>query len=418
MFLKKLFNKRKGEKVVLKNTFMQYILYIAQMVFPLITLPYLTRVLSVDSYGIYTYSGTCMTYITLIVNYGFILSSTRDIVNTNGDKKAISYIHSQVFLAKMLLTIVSSVILVAMMLCIKILQGYELFLFLMFVGTVLNAFLPDYLFRGIEKMEVITYRFLICKTITTLLTFVLIKDQTDYMMLPVLNIVNGGIALILSVIWERREGYRIYLVRIIDALKTLKDGFVHFVSQSASTAFNAMNTFIIGLFLVASDIAYWGAAIQLISAAQGLYGPISTSLYPHMIRTKKLSLIKKVLMVLIPCVILAALVCFLLSDFIISTFYGDQYNSAVYIFEILLIVLILAFPAVMLGWPTLGAISKAKEITVTSIVSATFQVVALLLLGVTGNFSLIAVCIVRVCTEAVLLLGRIYFCFKYRKEFN
>ncbi len=418
MGLKNIFKKKSGEKTVVKNTFMQYVLYIAQMVFPLITIPYITRVLSVDSYGIYTYSGTCMTYITLIINYGFILSSTRDIVNANGDKEQISRVHSSVIMAKCLLTLVSGAVLVGMLLFIELLHGYELFLILMFIGTVLNAFLPDYLFRGIEKMEVITYRFLICKTLTTLLTFVLIQSSEDYMMLPVLNIVSGGVALILSVIWERREGYKIRIVKVRDGAQALKDGFVHFLSQSASTAFNAMNTFIIGLFFVAADVAFWGAAIQLISVAQGLYGPISTSLYPHMIKTKSLALIRKVFLIFMPCVLVAVAGCFFLSEFIIGIFYGDQYLPAVGIFEILLLVLVFSFPSVMLGWPTLGAISKPKQITFTSIASAVFQVVVLIILGVSGNFTMVNVCIVRVLTEVMLLGGRAFFCFKYRKEFN
>ena len=413
-----IYRRNSGGGVVVKNTFMQYVLYIAQMLFPFITLPYLTRVLNVADYGIYTYSGTCMTYITLIINYGFILSATRDIVNANGDKAAISRIHSRVIMAKSLLTLFSSVVLVGMLLWIEVLRGYELFLFLMFIGTVLNAFLPDYLFRGIEKMEVITYRFLICKTLTTALTFVLVRDQSDYMMLPVLNIISGAVALILSLFWERREGYGIRFVPVREGLSAIKSGFLHFVSQSASTAFNAMNTFIIGLFFGATEIAYWGAAVSLISAAQGLYGPISSSLYPHMIKTKKISLIKKVFLFFMPCIIAVAAACFFLSDFIIGLLYGEQYVNAIWIFEVLLLVLVLAFPAVMLGWPTLGAISKAKEITFTSLTSAGFQIVALLILGFTGNFTMLNVCIVRVSTEAMLLLSRCFFCIKYRKEFN
>ena len=407
-----------NEQVVVRNTFMQYVLYIAQMVFPIVTLPYVTRVLDVESYGIYNYSGSCMTYITLIINYGFILSSTREIAKADGNKDEISRIHSGVIMAKLMLVLVSGIVSVVMMFSIPLLQEYRLFFFLMFLGAVLNAFLPDYLFRGIEKMEILTYVFLICKTTTTILTFFLIRDQSDYMMLPVLNIISGSVSLLVSFWFLHREGYRTYYLRIKDGWKTIREGFTHFLSQASSYAFNAVNTLILGFYFGSAEIAYWSAAIQLMGTVQGLYGPISTSLYPYMVKTKNLSLVKKVMMLFMPCIIIATIVCYFLSGFIIGTFYGEQYGPAIWMFELLLLVLIFSFPAVMLGWPVLGAISKAKEITVSTTVSAVFQICCLLVLGVTHNMTMLNVCIARILTEAVMLLVRCYYCYKFRKEFS
>ena len=65
---------------VLKNTIMLYIMNIAKMVFPLLTLPYLTRVLSSDMYGLVSYVKNCMIYIQLLIDFGFIFSSVKDIV--------------------------------------------------------------------------------------------------------------------------------------------------------------------------------------------------------------------------------------------------------------------------------------------------------------------------------------------------
>ena len=72
---------------VVNNTAMLYIMSIAKLIFPLLTFPYLTRVLSEDAYGFVSYTKTCMNYMQLIIDFGFILSSVKDIVNANGDKK-------------------------------------------------------------------------------------------------------------------------------------------------------------------------------------------------------------------------------------------------------------------------------------------------------------------------------------------
>ena len=70
----------KETKTATKNTFMLYLMNIAKMVFPLVTLPYLTRVLSVPVYGVVTYVKAVMQYMQLLLAFGFALSATRDIV--------------------------------------------------------------------------------------------------------------------------------------------------------------------------------------------------------------------------------------------------------------------------------------------------------------------------------------------------
>ena len=64
---------------------MLYGMSIAKIVFPLLTLPYLTRVLSVESYGVVSYVKAVMQYMQLVVDFGFMLSGTKDIVNANND---------------------------------------------------------------------------------------------------------------------------------------------------------------------------------------------------------------------------------------------------------------------------------------------------------------------------------------------
>ena len=126
---------------------------IAKLVFPLLTLPYLTRILSEDSYGFVAYVKSCMTYMQLIVDFGFILSSVKDIVNANGDKKRIGQITGNTFLSKLILCAISAVALIVMLYAIEILQMNVLFVVLSFVTVATTSFLADFFFRGIEKMQ-------------------------------------------------------------------------------------------------------------------------------------------------------------------------------------------------------------------------------------------------------------------------
>ena len=95
----------KEEKNATRNTFMLYLMNIAKMVFPLLTLPYLTRVMSTPAYGVVTYVKAVMQYMQLLLAFGFSLSATKEIVGANLDREKLSRILGDVQVAKLLLTI-------------------------------------------------------------------------------------------------------------------------------------------------------------------------------------------------------------------------------------------------------------------------------------------------------------------------
>ena len=90
---------------VLKNTVMLYIMTFAKMIFPLVTLPYLTRVLTVDGYAVVSYVKSAMVYMQIFMDFGFLLSATKDIVLAGGNKEAVSEILGETLQAKILLAI-------------------------------------------------------------------------------------------------------------------------------------------------------------------------------------------------------------------------------------------------------------------------------------------------------------------------
>lgn len=158
-------------KKATKNIVMLYGLNFTQLVLPLVTLPYLTRVLSVSGYGVVSYVKAVMVYITLIIEFGFILSGTREVVEARGDTKKIGEIIGKITQGKLVLVFFSLLLLIVMIRFVPILGSYPLFTLLSFFPSFLSIFLFDYVFRGLEKMQVLTIRYLITKGIATILTF-------------------------------------------------------------------------------------------------------------------------------------------------------------------------------------------------------------------------------------------------------
>lgn len=407
------------EKKVIGNTAMLYLMTIAKMVFPLLTLPYLTRVLSEESYGFVSYVKSCMTYIQLIIDFGFILSSVKDIVKANGDKEKIGTITGNTFLAKFMLALLSGVVLVVMCLTIKILQMNILFVILSFFAVATSLFLADFLFRGIEKMQYITIIYVISKGVSVALTFVFVHGDESLLWIPILDILTNVIAVAITLIILKRLKIKIKISNIKDCFLMIKDSFFYFLSSVATTAFSALNTLLIGIFITdLTQVAYWSLCLSMISAIQSLYAPICNGIYPHMIKEKNLGFIHKVLAIFMPVVAVGCVLCFFLAQTALRIIGGEKYVAAYDVFRWMIPILFFSFPAQVYGWPTLGAIGKVKETTLSTVIAAVFQVVGLLVLILAGWFTLINLAVVRGITELILMVIRMFITYKNKGEFT
>lgn len=397
---------------------MLYLMNIAKLVFPFLTLPYLTRVLSVEGYAVVSYVKSVMQYMQLTVDFGFLLSATTAIVNASGDRKQIGTVVSNTILAKLMLSCAALAVLMAMTASIELLRENVPFVLLSFVTVALSSFLVDYLFRGLEQMQEITLRFVTMKGIATALTFVFVRSDGDLLWIPVLDILGTVISLVL--VWVRVGRYQLVFSRpkLAAAWASLRDSFLYFLSDIATTAFMALNTLLIGILLPVEQVALWSVALQIVSAVQLMFNPVTSGIYPEMVRSRSRGLLKKVSLLCLPVLILGCTALYFLSDLAVLIVAGEKYLEAAPVLRMLIPMLLISFPTILLGWPALGALGRVKETTTTTVVSALVQCMGLVVLMALGRFTIVNICILRGVTEFVQLAARGWYCFRFRKEFQ
>lgn len=399
------------------NTIMLYLMTFAKMIFPLITLPYLTRVLSVDGYAVVAYVKSAMAYMQIIIDFGFLLSATKDIVKVSDDKNMVSKILGETLQAKILLAIIAFIVIFITTIAIPMLRENLFYTMLAYFSVALTILLPDFLFRGIEQMQAITIRFIIMRGIATALTFVVIKGDSQLLLIPVLDIIGTIAAIIWTWFEIHKLGYKMICVEWKTALTSLKKSFIYFLSDASTTVFGALNTLLIGIYLTKTDVAYWSVAMQLISAVQSLYSPINNGIYPHMVREKNIKLPLKIFMFLMPVILCGTIFAFITGEWWLVLISGEKYRNAITVFRWLLPLLVISFPTMLFGWSCLGAIEKQKEVTSSTITAAVIQILLIGILIITNKFTLINIAIARLVSELCLCLMRIFLCVKFRNLF-
>ena len=406
-------------KKTLKNIIYLYGISVSKIMFSLITLPYLTRVLTTDSYGVVAYVKTIMSYMQLIVDFGFSYSATKDIVEaTKTGKEEIEKVVGDTLLAKIILVILAFAILLFISLFVPILKNNLLFTLLSFIPVGSTILLFDFLFKGLEMMHVSTTRFIITKTISTVLTMILIKNDSHILLIPILDII-GTIAAGVLVVWEMSKlKIKLRFDSIKESVIKLKKSAVYFLSDFSTTAFGALNTVVIGMHLSTTDVAYWSLVSYMLSAVMSFYTPITGGIYPDMVAHKTFSLVKKILRFFMPIIFLGCIFTLVVAKYALVIIGGKEYAAAASLLRAMTPLLALGFPVMLIGWPTLGAIGKAKEVTTSTIISAVFQATGLILLVLIDKFNLINIATVRILSESVLLSVRAFFCYKNRHLFS
>ncbi len=177
----------KDKKSLLSNFFSLSALQGVNMLLPLITLPYLVRVLGVEGFGLVSFSLSIIMFFVIFVSFGFELSATREISTNKNDPSKISEIFSSVMIIKIIMAMLSFIVLLILINSVDVLTSHSELYYATFGIVIGNAIFPLWFFQGMEKMKYIAYINISSTSFFTILIFVFVKSNEDILYVPILN---------------------------------------------------------------------------------------------------------------------------------------------------------------------------------------------------------------------------------------
>lgn len=405
-----------SKRVLLTNTVMLYVLTFSNYLLSLAVTPYESRILGPAIYGVLGVASAIMAYFQLLIDFGFLLSGTQEVAIHREDRGQLCRLFTAITCAKLFLIAASVVILLA--LCMAI-PGWreKMGLYLLFLlATALNSLVPDYLYRGMEKMSAVTVRTVCIKAFFTLSILLFLKKPEDVWMVPMFNAI-GSFAAVLACYWHLSKKYQIRFCAISmrEVTGALKRSSVFFYSRIATTAYSSLNTIILD-FITASGATtgFYTSANNLITTGRNALSPISDSLYPYMVKNRDFKLVKKVLLITEPLIILFCTVCFIWAPELCALFFGADYAPAGQVLRAMLPVGVITLPSYILGFPTMSAMGIAEHANYSVVFGSCLHFVNLLLLFVTGNINMVTLGAAMSVAEALILGYRVVVIWKNR----
>ncbi|MDK2791076.1 MAG: hypothetical protein PWP15_1596 [Methanothermococcus sp.] len=343
--IKNMFGSQEKRRL-LENFMSLSILQVANYILPLITLPYLVRVLGPDKFGLISFAQAFIGYFSILTNYGFNLSATREISINRENQEKVSEIFSAVITIQLLLTILSFIIMTLIMFSSTKFSKDWLLYFYTFGMVVGQVLFPVWFFQGMERMKYITFLNITAKLIFTVAIFIFIHKSSDYIYVPLINSLGYLIAGVISLwIIFKDFGVKFTLPSFENIKYHLKEGWHIFISTVAVSLYTTSNTFILGLFTNNTIVGYYSAAERLVRAVQGLWSPVSQTIYPYFSKLYNQDQ-GKAKQLLVRVLGIAAMITFLISTlgclsapFFLPLVLGKEYLPSVPVFQILVFVI-------------------------------------------------------------------------------
>src|SRR3954454_18467393 len=167
---------------LVKNAGALVVVQMSAFAAPLLVLPYLTRVLSTEHFGLIAFATSFNFYFITLVEYGFNLTATRRIAVHRDDPEKVAQICSSVYAAKALLTVVGFVLMLAVVMATPKLRPNIGLFCISYLTVVGDLLFPLWLFQGLQKMENLVWRDLVTKFLSLSLVFAFVRKDSDFML--------------------------------------------------------------------------------------------------------------------------------------------------------------------------------------------------------------------------------------------
>lgn len=314
----------------------------ANYLIPLLTLPYLTRVLGVDAFGKYALVLAVMSYFVLLTDYGFSWSATRQIAANRDDHYVVSTVFSATWSAQWLLAFISGLMLIATVKAIPLLQQDAMLYFVGFSLVIGNVFLPLWLLQGLERMREVAIIQVAGRIATLPPLFLLVEDPDDLVWAVALAGLGPVISGVLSLYWISYNRL-IFWKRpaLSSTLSALQEGGTLFRSKISISLYTTLTPLVLGAISGTTAVGYFTLADRIRRAAQAMLEPVSLALYPRLShlytkdRGAAQNMIKRSAVIIIGLSGASSLFIWMMADWLVLLLGGGEFSSAVAVLRLL-----------------------------------------------------------------------------------
>lgn len=369
-------NKSKDGRTLLSNFGYLMLLQIAGYIFPLLTIPYLARVIGVEGFGKIAFAAAVIVWLQTVTDWGFNYTATLDVAQNRDNPEKVSEIFSNVLWARILLMLLSFGLLLIAIATIPYFQENQAILLFTFLLVPGHIMFPDWFFQAMERMKYITIFNLVSKALFTAMVFIFINDKQDFILQPILMSLGylacGIFAMYLVVVKWR---VRIHPPRWRHVSRTIKNSTDVFIINIIPNLYNSFSVVLLGVYGGSVSNGLMDAGQKFVNISQQLLTVVSKVFFPFLSRKiNKHNLYFRINLSL-ACVLSVGL--YSTAPLIIKVFFTSEFEPAVTVLQTMSLSIVFMSLYNSFGNNYLIIVGRVKELkALTVIISAAGFVIA------------------------------------------
>lgn len=329
----------------MKKNFIYNIIYqILILILPLITVPYVSRILGADGVGIYSYTYSIAYYFMIIAMLGLNNYGNRTIAKVRDNKEKLS---KEFFSIYALQLITSTIMIIAYFLYVILFDNkYKLIALIQIMYVISSMFDINWFFFGIEKFKLTITRNTIIKVLSLILIFLFVKTPNDIWKYT--SILAGSTLLSNVVLFSFLHKYvKFTKVSKKDIFKHFKPNLIMFLPVIAVSIYKIMDKIMLGILSTVTEVGYYENAEKITQVPLTIITALGTVMLPrvsNMLSNNKEEEVKQIIGKTMPFILFLAFpmvlgICAISKDFSLI-FFGNKFEKSGYLIQLLSITII------------------------------------------------------------------------------
>lgn len=358
------------------NFIMNAVLTISAFIFPLISFPYVSRILGPSGTGNVSFATSIVAYFALFAQLGIPTYGIRATARVRDDKELLSRTVQEIFIINILMSILTYIVFFVVLNIVPQMSDDKL-LFMIVSSTIFfNAIGMDWLYKGLEKYTYITTVSILFKFIALILMFILIHQKRDYVIYGAISIFAASASNICNLLNVHKY---IYLKPIgnYDFKVHLRSICIFFAMACATTIYTNLDTVMLGFMKSNTEVGYYNAAVKIKTVLLGVVTSLGAVLLPRASYYIENNLIDEFKRISSKAINFVILISFPLALYFIifakeGIFFlsGDAYAKAILPMQILMPTLIFIGLTNIMGIQMLIPLGKEKVVLYSEIAGA------------------------------------------------
>lgn len=269
------------QKSIKYNFIMNAILSISAVLFPLITFPYVSRVLLPEGTGKVAFASSLIYYFSMVAQLGIPMYGVNACARVRDNKRELSKVTYELLGINLIMTAIAYIGLAVILLCVPQFYEERTLYIIVGLGIIFDTISVEWLYKAVEQYDYITIRSLIFKIIFVIATFLLVRSKEDYHIYAAITTFTAAASGIVNFLNARKYHIEFQHIGGYNLRRHMKPVVIFFFIVCASAVYTHMDTVMLGLIKSEIDVGYYNVSLKIRNILVSIVAALGTVLLPR-----------------------------------------------------------------------------------------------------------------------------------------